>query len=832
MSFIVPEDLRFPTPTSKAHLEHCGKYFCTNLEKSFMEVSKKTVSIIDAKIKNTTAFNEKQVLHDLKKKIHNESSKLVQVFRSKIETELNNQLSLDYRLHGKPIWWRNLADINKEEFGYKEYLVQFENTLGEKFKKDISQLKKRINCITGVEQEIFGANVIMKAIIATLKEQIQSQISLYYGVLFLGTAWADEINNIVTSLNSYLIENNVVPKIEDYEEIYKGIKQLPKSWGWEKEGSYIDKETASRTTVYGSMAIPVNLDLPSLNDFLSGKTTKIEEKIAVPRFEPINSESKIEEFKIDNPKEELKEEAKNETKPSISDILDNIEEARVQTLGEKDRNVFSWTDYVPKIARILTIQEKNSKVIDVFSFSFSEVKLYEQKDTDSSLSKNEEFIEISTNIQKKIRRVDFFQDNGDTLSTDIFEDFLTNKTLNAEMSEYDRYVCNFLSSVFKKLITNPNVSLIGKSIYYKLQIPLWHIIISDKSFFTTKDNAPRLLMELLVSNELTYNISLLEKIEDLISSSKYRYRNAISYFNGLLDEILAITDAQNRKEDSLLKELTDEYKEATTRAEIYRLVVKTIKNNIDKTAYEPVRSFIEKIWAKSFVNKYYTQINSSFNTIDGLLKNLNISAKLNWQQSMVAFEAISMIANNSDNTPAKISKMKELLSKANTVLPKICIELGIDTNYMKALLALLKYKVDSYSKTSNEVMLAELMNKIKPNEEMYISASEEYTKSLSGNTLIKVDGVDIVNPLKLQCSLNKWYFISHEHMKLKYTTQDKEFLFFMLSKDTFATESFTKNKINNLTKNNEARIIEDNSVFGSFTLLMLLVNKELTETVA
>lgn len=811
MSFNIPSELRFPTPTSKKHLEYCGRLFCTKIEKALIKSLGEIENSLSKKIGETKAFNEKQVLTDIKKRFSTNINKIPVSFKKSIEDELANQLSVDQRLHGKPLWWSNLVLPNKEVIDYKKILSEF-NQLNCEYNKIVEQeLKKRINCILGESFDAFGVNVLMKSIISTLKIYLQTPATLYFGSLELFSILQGHLKEVYEHLNQYLKDNNVIVNIEDYDEFFRDIKKIPKSWGWEKDGEQIDPNTLSNKTGYGAITVPTDLTLPSLDDFLSGRSTLVEEaKVAVPRFEPTPKEKTINKPIVEKNTKET------EALVDITDIVGNI--AKVQI----EEEVLTLEDYKSKYSKILDIQNKTNKG---YSFINASIRIdnTEPKKTDSSIVLNESYMEQSENLQKKIRRIDFYSDNDITLQETIFSDIINE--LPQDSTAYDIYILKLLNSLFADLLSYKKFNTIHKSIFYKLQIPLWHNIVSSRKFFNSKDCPSRLVMELLLSNELMYNLQLLPKVEETISESKYRFNKNEYYFVNLYENLLHLTNEQNIQENINIKDQEEDLNKIAQLDSCYRAILKNIRKNIERIHYQPAREFIEKIWIRGFVKKYADTIKDNSITEESFLRNMNIAAKLNWQQSMVAIESISLISNNEDNTPDKLTKMKELFVKINAVLPKVCVDIEIDTNYIKALLALLKYKIDSYGKTSNKLMLQELMEKIKPNEVMFVKAISEYEKSFGQNT--NNNTVSELTDIKMPVTINEWYDISGDQYKLKFTTNGSDMFVFMKKEEIFESIELTKNKINSLIKSGECFLIKPSSVTGGFLKFLITSNNSI-----
>lgn len=796
MTFNVPEDIRFPTPTSKKHLEHIGRVCCIGLEKNLPNIIHRCVSYIDSTIIATKNFNEKQLLNDIKKKI-TQDNKIGLNFKKNIEAELANQIVFDNRYTARPLWWSNLSDQEKNTIDFKTFCERAEKNIDKKVLNSCEEIRKRVNCLTGENHEIFSFKVYLRAIVATLKNNFSNTTSLYLASLIMFANMQTELEKIQNDINKYLLDNNVLKRIDDYEGLFSEIKKIPKSWGWEKDG----EQVVDRKTGYGSVTVPTDITLPSLDDFLTGRSTLVEEqKVAVPRFEP------------DKKKEEPK--VVKEKIPEISTIIKDID-----SVTDVSKIDFTLTieEYKQKYSKIFDLQFKNFKGVN---FSQKSVNTEQEFEHDSELSTNEHFMEQTENIHKKIRRLDLLN-NEEILKNNLISDILEEIESNS-MSNYDHYIFKILEQLYLSIISNTNLNIINKCIFYKLQIPLLHLLLLNKKNISSKDSTVRLLMEIIFSNELILNIQSVNLVEEVITESRYRYLKAEEYIKKLYDRIISIIEEQNNKEDKEISDSKDNVEKNSQIESCYKAVIKNIRKNIERVHYKPAREFIERVWTRAFVKKYSDSIKDNSLTEELFLRNMTITAKLNWQQSMVAIESISLISNNEENTPDRIIKMKDLISKVNSILPKVSVELDIDTNYVKALIALLKYKIDSFTKTSNKTMLNELLEKIKPNEDMFVKAVLEYEKTFGGHD-IEESITDIID-VKIKLERNAWYELSNEHYKLKYYTPNNDVFLFIKSGEYFETYETNKAQINRLIKTGECKLLNSSELSGGFIKMLKYCN--------
>lgn len=736
MSFIIPEELRFPTPTSKSHIEQCGKIFSMDFEKSINKILSNASLSLELKIKNTKSFHEKQLLSDLKKKFSQNINKIGNEFRKTIEIELANQLSLDKRLHGKPIWWKNIISLDKEEFTYKDTIERFKFNLGENTNKSIEELKKRVSCLIGEEQNLFGVDVIIRSLVSSLKKTIDNPVSLFIAIDVISNEISNEFNSITEKINSYLIKNNVLVDIDEYKATLQDMKKLPKSYGWEGGEGDLERKTTSRHSTYGSIAIPVDLTLPSLDDFLSGRSTIMEEsRVAVPKFQPTNE--------IINKNEQV-----------------NIDSFKKSEVNHKPKES-SWVEHIDKVRRIIDIQKKGYKAIDYRDVSVVSNYEAEIKVTESNLIKNDAFINETQELQKNIRRIDFFEDDLDRLDINIFSEIMKNDEIKKDMSSYDIYILKVLEKLFSSIINNPEYSLSLKSIFYKLQIPLWHRILLDKTFLMSKNTPARILFDLLLSTEVIFNERCTDFAEKIISKASYRLRKSSEYFSLILENIIAGIEKNKSQEDEEIVKITKDIEVTTNETVLYNRLKSEIESNMN-VKYEPLNTFVFKIWLCGFIKTFYLD-NS---TPEQRTKDLSPAGKLCWQQAIGTFESLNWISQNKAITTENLNHTKDLFSKINLIMPKVCMESGIDINYSKALIALIKYRSDSLFKTSNPVAIKDLLDKIIANEETFNEAGDAYFKSIFGDTICSTE--DYSSKLKSLLTIDNWYIYDGEMLKLKY----------------------------------------------------------------
>lgn len=221
----------------------------------------------------------------------------------------------------------------------------------------------------------------------------------------------------------------------------------------------------------------------------------------------------------------------------------------------------------------------------------------------------------------------------------------------------------------------------------KLQIPILRASLKDKSFFVDRQHPARQFIDAL-SNEKTlfsplYHQKVETIVQGLLAEDDLSQESFLRAFNAC-QEVLVTVEA---KEEGFVEGLSRTLAlEEVTRSH-FEQVVTFCRRFSQRAKYQPVRTFIETVWAHAFAKTWTTDTGGELKPEDDFMGGLSSAARVSLSQSQVLFDMMIWTTNldqqtlslsqDADEVDRVAQKVQDFIPKVSQLLRQIALSTRI-----------------------------------------------------------------------------------------------------------------------------------------------------------
>lgn len=332
-------------------------------------------------------------------------------------------------------------------------------------------------------------------------------------------------------------------------------------------------------------------------------------------------------------------------------------------------------------------------------------------------------------------------------------------------NQFDQLIIEIVSTVFDKIFCQTNVPEHIKFLIGKLQIPLLKNALCNKKLFLQKDNSARLFLDRLANNETIYNTEYLNKLEVIIDDLLVKNEITSEIFLIALENLEKLIAEQKSNETNIIAKSSIVLENDERSGLFVDQITEFTNKKTDKVTYEPVRTFIDNIWAPQFSKKWTPLVPQNENHFIQVL-NGNAEAKMQLNHALLIFDMIIWSTQIENKTTENVAKLSQYIPKIREGLSKICKDANIsaeDTNNLIFLLsekhlAIIQKedqqkKVHEQNITNNEQKIVESYKNKNKSQREVLKAQNEISQNKVNFDDIFVQG--------------QWFSFLNEKIKMK-----------------------------------------------------------------
>ncbi len=483
---------------------------------------------------------------------------------------------------------------------------------------------------------------------------------------------------------------------------------------------------------------------------------------------------------------------KNSVTLTNDQILKSLNQMQSQFLQLNMTNAL-----LPSIANQLNQASHQKNVISEIS-----------KTTNEMIKKVEQISEeMNKNLNQKISAEMSEKDREEIYQKEI--QFIKDKKDEEEKLRVDQVIIDLLDLMFEKIFSNKNLPENIKYLIGKLQIPILKHSLQDKTFFMNKDNAVRIFLDCLSSEETLFNTEYHEKFESIIDNILLADDFNNQLFEKALYDIQELLKNYQQKENTLIKIVEKDVSQVEKVSTHYDNVVNFVTKYTKKANYAPVKSFIEDIWAKAFVERWLPEVKED--SID-LIKDLSPEGKISLNQTLIVFEMMIWSTNITENNEELIKKLRSFVPKMTEGLRRICLDLKIDKNDLQNLTFLMAQKQihfirNAISNLPNEQKILQQtsayqennekkLKDLKDNEDKLVRSFESKIEPIKQLQKVDKEIKGVKSDFETLFIKGRWFEMGHGKTKIRLVwVSPKASIFLFSNPETKKVYKFDKAKV-------------------------------------
>ena len=793
---------------AKKNLDFCEKFFHEKLAMGIYQDIEYIIAYFQAILKETPlSFHEKQVINEINKKLNMYKKDFSESFKAILKKNMQKQYEFKNLDDGQlNLYHLDLeSPESKEEKRMMDLLnVNLKTSLGDNLQKVLDGT----NYLMMDNKDVYSEKVLSQSLLMVIKEYFQNHKAVIFLIHGFAHTWPEKLVPYYEKMVQHLETNDIYKKIESKATILKDTTQ----------SMNLVPDLNSFFSDDNNKNIGLEIKTVSREDTHSVKP-KLEPKLE-PRIEPKIEEESMFDDLSKKLEEDLLAKKQAEEKEKEAAKAKELEEAnRQQFIDPAKELAKSVQSMAEEMAPTFESQNFNEAfdIAKILSAKLSD----ENEATESKIIQFENFLKTIKDLQSKFLKVspDFFEKNNLKQKYVIFE-MLKSKAFTAHMSIYDNLVFRLLARTYKHIMSSETISVPQKTILFNTQLLVLEFALRNKTFLKVKNNPAIVFVNYIMNIETLLNPKLTNKFCTILSSITVPEVIDKDFFVNIIPKFNEAIKAENEAQKGLIKDNTKQMELDEQNDYYYYKILSHITPTSSKTTYEPIKSFVEKVWILHYIKKMGKKIDLSAFEDQDFTKFLSLQDKVYWHHSIMLFDNMVTVVNNKNNSTSTIEKMKELLNQINAELAKITIALDVNEKYTKTLFAFLKYRVDVISKTSNAVTIKTELDKIKPKELEFQAEIDTFAASVialgKANIDIEKNSFNLMEYLKI----NDWYSFTNKNFKLLYVTP-KENHFILINPENSTVHDYTKAKIWYVIKNKALKNISETYTslnFGSFLI--------------
>ncbi len=430
------------------------------------------------------------------------------------------------------------------------------------------------------------------------------------------------------------------------------------------------------------------------------------------------------------------------------------------------------------------------------------------KTTNEMIKKVEEMSkEMNKNLNQKISPEMSEKDREDIYQKEI--QLIKDKKEEEDKLRIDQVIIDLLDLMFEKIFSNQNLPENIKYLIGKLQIPILKHSLQDKTFFMNKDNSVRIFLDCLSSEETLFNTEYHAKFEKIIDNILLADEFNNELFEKSLNDIQEMLKNYQNKETNLIKVVEKDISQIEKISSHYENVLSFVNKYTKKANYAPVKSFIEDIWVKAFVERWSSEVKED--TTD-IVRDLSPEGKISLNQTLIVFEMMIWSTNMTENNEELIKKLRSFVPKMTEGLRRICIDLKIDKNDLQNLTFLMAQKQihfirNAISNLPNEQKILQQTSAYQENNERKLKDLKENEDKLVRSFESKIDSIKQIHKVEKEIKnvksdfdtifiKGRWFEMGHGKTKIRLLwVSPKASIFLFSNPETKKVYKFDKAKV-------------------------------------
>lgn len=775
----------------------CEKTFVEQTVKSFDQQMDTVLTEIVVISNESASYQEKQIYSSLHETLRNSKDEmgvafnkfLKQYFEEKIIPQQNYDFNAD-----------ELSLVSDNQIASKITSQNLEQEMNKEIGEEVKNLSDRMEFLLGKDKNPFTTDVLALALTSALEQILQDIVMQKQVVNIFSRKWPDSIKNTYEGMNSFLIDNDVLVDLGDNKEHVKRDRKQE-----------MDYETAKSVLFQQAFGKHMEDERERIRIHEELRNQKKDEKGGIPRINlpPLPQISHQDVVGMFN---NLIEKNGGNSKGGVDRLA--MLQAQIQN-GGINPSMMAHAGGVSGLSSLgignggaPSMQQMAPQTFDTIRELSSQLYQYSKQYNNSPIASNMVGNILNSGLQANSLQL-----------TNILKN-LSSSTEN----QVDKTIIDLISVVFDTVFSLKNVPDHVKFLIGKLQIPVLKAALNDKSFFTQKDSSVRLFLSKITAKETAYNEASMKRFEEIIQDILDKEEVTADMFTNASGEIDKLIELETKQEEQLIEKTSPVLAQTEKCSEHLEHLLAYTKTMNDKISYEPLKIFIEKIWAPHFAKKWSSSIDTEAETF---VKGLKLEAKVQLNHGLIVFDMLYRSLMVKNPSTLELEQLRVSIPKIRDGLNKICFDLRISNEDAQGLGFLLaekhlfliqredeKKKIHQKNIQENENSIIETYKNKETVQEKAQKAEVEINTSESNFNVIFVKGTwfrfstEKINMKLLWVSPKRTLFLFSSPKDKKVYSYDKAIIWdkyknedvTMLPADEIDTDVIIGNAVNDLSR--------------------------------
>lgn len=688
----------------------CERSFVDQIGGGFNQQLDSVLEYIKLTSNNVASYQEKQVYNKMyetlvinKLEMHDAfNSFLKQYFKDKIVPQ-NNELNYD-----------NLSIVTDTEVENDISSKKLEKTIADKLGDDLQNLSKRMEFLLGKNKNPFSPDILASALTSTLQKIFNDMSLQKQMVQIFSDSWPESVKNTYQGINEYLVANDVLVDIRGY---HKPTAPVPEE-----------------------ISIPSSVDLAEqlsqmskMNIQNAGKTP-----VQTPYQHGFNTSNN---------------QNQQNNGQDIASLFNKIINSNNRN-SQPATNGWGGHNILPEAANGFLGGASHAPQFNPVSYH----TMQGVNDLHKSIIQRE-----NQNVMQSssLDISSIFANNG--VPGQVPFENVIKQLAQVSDNKFDQLIIDLVAVVFDNIFSQNNIPEHIKFLVGKLQIPVLKTALNDKTLFIQTDSPVRSFLNIISRLDTAYNTESLIKFEKIIDNILSCEEIDSQVFQTALEQVQNLNKAQDNKEELIIEKSSNILEEDERCTSYIEQIIKFSEKMTQKINYEPVKVFIENVWAPSFSKRWTPSVGKG--TLD-FIKALELEAKVQLNHAVLVFDMIIWSTQIEDRNSENIEKLRTYIPKIRDGLNKICFDLNITSDDASSLGFLLaekhlyliqkqedKKKIHQKNIEDNEQKIVQNYKEKGKIQENVVKAQIEIKNSNTNFDEIFVKG--------------QWFDFTKEHIKMK-----------------------------------------------------------------
>jgi Protein of unknown function (DUF1631) len=628
-----------PLPITKLSVDQikkvfswCERSFVDQIGGGFNQQLESVLEYIKVISNNVASYQEKQVYNKMYETLIINKVEMHDAFNSFLKQYFKDKIVPQ---NNKEFDFDNLSIVSDSQIENDISSKRLEKTISDTLGDDLQHLSKRMEFLLGKNKNPFSPDILASALTSSL-QKIFNDINLQKQIVqMFSNSWPESVKNTYQGMNDYLVANDVLVDI-------RGYRARPTA---EPEQPVVSPnvDLSEKLVEISKNNLQNNLNNPPENPYQHGFSGQTEQRLP------------------SDPQD-------------ISAMFQKIMSAGSRGAptgqGYPGQNVDNANGFLGGTSQVP---------------HFNPVSYHTMQGINEL---HKRVIQQNKATQLNVQDLNSFLNGKANTDPVPFENVIKQLSKTSD-NQFDQVIIDLVAVVFDNIFSQEGLPEHIKFLMSKLQLPVLKTALNDKNFFIQKDSPVRLFLNTISKSETIYNTESLVKFEKIIDKILSHEEIDAEIFQTALQQVQALAKDQTTKEDLIIEKSSNILEEDERCHSYVEQIIAFSQKMTQKIGYEPVRVFIENIWAPSFSKKWTASVPKG--SVD-FIKSLQLEAKVQLNHAVLVFDMIIWSTQIEEKTPENIEKLRTYIPKIRDGLNKICSDLNISSDDASSLGFLLAEK--------------------------------------------------------------------------------------------------------------------------------------------